>query len=77
MDINELADVVGENEALNPLMETVTQIMEFDEKLLTPQMVETLKQTIYNLYTPEMKVNSTKELIRGLEAYYGIICRSN
>lgn len=68
MDINELADVVGENEALNPLMETVTQIMEFDEKLLTPQMVETLKQTIYNLYTPEMKVNSTKELIRGLEA---------
>ena len=40
MDMNELADVIGENEALNPLMEIVTAIMDFDDAILTSRLLE-------------------------------------
>lgn len=68
MDINELADVVGENEALNPLMDAVAQIMDFDEKLLTPEITESLNTTIRNLVTEEMIESSANELQKSLEA---------
>ena len=68
MDINELADVVSENEALNPLMDAVAQIMDFDEKLLTPEITESLNTTIRNLVTEEMIESSVNELQKSLEA---------
>lgn len=68
MDINELADVIGENETLNPLMEVITQIMNFDENLLTPQVAENIRNTIRSMYSPELIDSSKKELINSLEA---------
>lgn len=68
MDINELADVLGENETLDPLMGVITQIMNFDENLLTPQVAENLHNTIRSMYSPELIETSKKELITSLEA---------
>lgn len=68
MDINELADVVGENEALNPLMDAVTQIMNFNEDLLTPSVTDGLERTIRNMVTDEMMATSEKEIINSMEA---------
>ena len=68
MDINELADVVGENEILNPLMEAITQIMDIDENLLTEKVVTNLQTTISDMYSGDMINNSKKELINSLEA---------
>ena len=68
MDINELADVLGENETLNPLMEAITQIMNFDENLLTPQVAENLRNTIRSMYSEELIDKSKKEIVNSLEA---------
>lgn len=68
MDINELADVVGENTALDPLMEAIKEIMDLDEKVLNPQMVETLQTTIQNQFTQQMATDARKSLINSLEA---------
>lgn len=68
MDINELTDVLGENKTLDPLMEAITQIMNFDERLLTPQVAENLRDTISSMYSPELIETSKKELITSLEA---------
>lgn len=69
MDINELADVIGENESLNPLMDAVTQIMEFDEHLLTPEVAEGLKNTILNMSSNAISTSDARtELINSLEA---------
>lgn len=68
MDINELADILGENKTLDPLMEVITQIMNFDERLLTPQVAENLRDTISSMYSPEIIETSKKELVTSLEA---------
>jgi len=68
MDMNELADVIGENEALNPLMEIVTAIMDFDDAILTSDFAKNLNTTIRALYTPEMLTKSANELKDSLEA---------
>ena len=68
MDINELADIVGENKALDPLMDAITQIMNFDEKLLTTQVTENLKSTISNMIPEETIVISKKEVRDSFEA---------
>ena len=68
MDINEFSDLVGENEALSPLMDVINQIMEFDDNLLTHEMANVLSNTIKNLLTAEVLTMSEKELRNSLEA---------
>ena len=68
MDINEIADIVSENELLNPFMEVVTQIMDIDDGILTSQTVENLKTTFTGMYTEEMLNSSRKEIMNSLEA---------
>ena len=67
-NINEIADIIGENEILNPLMEVVTQIMDLNDSVLTNQTIDNLKTTISSMYNEEMMNASRKEIINSLEA---------
>lgn len=65
--LNDLADAMSNNEAIQPLMDIITQIMELPEESLNDEMVGVISGMITGAFTEQITENAINDIVRGLD----------
>lgn len=62
-----MSDTIAQNEALNPLMDVLTQIMELDDEQLNDQAIEVIGGAMRGAFTDSIKNSAIETMIKQFE----------